>query len=1137
MKKRTKFSLLTRSVLCMALGCTVGISVWTAQAQQNTIEAVDFLVQDGAQIKLDCTDGYENNAILFTAKMDLIEYQNLQKDETVKTSFGMLIVPYEYAKEVAVTTESVFGTDRAYTFDESETGRMLIYRFESDTLSVNETDGYAYYTATLEDLDETEKTTQFLAVSYLKSKNANEEYTYDVKEYNLSNARSMAYVAQKAEEKDSVSAEIKRSLKKNYVAGITEDILITYERDYVGNKVAETTVLTYDLDDEITVENVMARLTEMQVVDPETYASGNGTLQVNGQDVEIAKVYANGLTNATVCITYQAIEDTDAYVYANGYFVTDGFGSIILQSDKTAEFNADYAYGNGEKSDGEYRLYKDGTISLKIGTEHFYGDYDFSNETFNLKADGEEWVYNASTELPIIAYERLRGVYVCGTDEFVFYEDGTSVKNLNYDGYYLLTYNDGALEITVSSSDGETYHGALSYGATGYLVTLNGNTYAQSANKRLADVETYEKFAKIYEGKFPVPAGAAATDLTEQTYTGSIDFNKDGTLVYNGFDAYAPSGYGAEASYHYEKPIAVMLSSKMGRYVLYADGALKMYVSEMPLNKTEHTVQDVTLNGVYDLSNNKITLDTSTCSMYESERIYTSVAKSANADLYADFAGTYVDSSRIWHQWTNWEMTFHADGSVTTNRGEIWNGTYTLHPITENYGTFNVVMTYHTQNNINRINTQYYVKYEDRYVLRLSYGNGGMDNNHFIDVVQKGDSFSSMPIFEQLAGRGGTQQNPTQKIYTDGEASLKLINNGEWAVPRSNGKKYSDNQYLEVDPAYNPGGMAVFNDGTADKTINYNIVALNERSGKIFFTMAETALAYSVKNESEEKYVVGDYTILSDSAQISFTYAGVSYTFVSGVTGNTFEGEYIGGANSLIFNADLTAKYDGKNATYAFDVADIYGGTIKLTVDGTEKRGEYVIDGARLKLVLDGETYVKEILSQSALYEKYAGTYTATYEGGRTMTLTLSADGKVTGVGAGGTLGQIGALPDWAQAYLPEEQPDKHMGSTSRIGTYSFALVDGALQITLCFDVENGEQKYTYGNTEYSMAINSYSGYYAEMRSAITSLQNSTPTEWKNYAVWNVYNFAIGTANADGTLNILFEAFDDQPIQLIKSEQ
>ena len=545
-------------------------------------------------------------------------------------------------------------------------------------------------------------------------------------------------------------------------------------------------------------------------------------------------------------------------------------------------------------------------------------------------------------------------------------------------------------------------------------------------------------------------------------------------------------------------------------------------------------------------SDNKVTLNTEEYNMFYQEKVYTLVEKVQLGELYEEFAGTYIDTTKKWKTDGNWEMTFNSDGTLTTNRKwggnpgskveingewvEQWDGTYTLNPITENYGTINVILNYHIKNGNYTNHVQYYVRYEDRFVLRLSYSNGGMEYNHFIDVLKKDDNFSTEPMFEMLAGSGGTKEKPVQSIYKDASknASLTLINNGVWGVPRGDGIIIDKNGIVS-----NPGGMCKFNDGTTEIIANYNLVALTKNSGKIFMTMAETGLRYNPTTAKEDRFPVGDYVINEERKQISFTYLGVDYVFVTGITNDTFAGDYVGKGKTLTLNSDLTALYGGIRTTYTYHPVTIDSGKIVLLVSGVEKEGTYTITGSNVKITFSDSVYIKRLLNLESLYSKYAGTYTATYDGGRTMTLILDNKGKVKGTGTGPSL-EDKALYDWLKNPVsPTAMPDRHLGEVERVGIYTFTVVDGQLQIVFNFDVRNQTQ--TWGETQ--QAINATSGYYSVMISAIGGANSSgVPSEWNNFAVWNVYNYAKGSASNNCELRVMFEALSDTPITLIKNK-
>ncbi len=1156
MSKLVKSLYLTILTIIALFSFVIVISTTTyfGKAQDEVLENIAFEMKDGAQIIFDIDSNgepkKETAKISFLATMDIDTYENLLKTEQGKVFFGVLVASYDDVKNNGITTENVFGEDRIYTFDSFETSKILIEKFEQTSLTIDNVRGYCYMQAFVDNITDEIADEQFIAVPYLKTVNDFEEFSYSVKEFKHANARSFSYLAQKAEEKENTPNYIKDLLDDEYIKGFTENIVVNYVKNYSGLKLSSSVVLTCDLGEELSAEIIADRLAEMQVVDPSAYSDGNVSIKLNGKKVENIKVYANGKTNAEISASYSAIENTSSYSIVNGYFVTDNFASLSLNSNKKASYNVDYGYANGEKNTGKYLLYLDGTFKLDIDNVGAYlGQYDINTGNFNIEVNGKKHDYKAVVELSTVVYEKLRGVYHGGDDKIIINSNGTLNKNLEIDGNYLLTYSDGEFRLNMTLLDDESTAKLVYDDASKkYQFELDGVTYTQSEDKLMADESAYESFANTYAGKFGLPVGNDANKISTNTYDGSITFLSNGTLLYNGLDAHVEDIVGYNNG-GYEAPKALMVSERIGKYVLYDDGSLDLFIPQISTcskvnGKMYNEVEDVFASGTY--SDNKVTLNTEEFNMFYKEKVYTLVEKVQFGELYEEFAGTYIDSTKKWKTDGNWELTFNSDGTITSNRkwagnpgskveidGEMveqWYGTYTLNPITENYGTVNVILNYHIKNGNYTNHIQYYVRYEDRYVLRLSYSNGGMEYNHFIDVVQKGDDFSTMPVFETLAGNGGTEEKPVQTIYKDANknASLTLINNGVWGVPRVNGELFDKNSIV-----YNPGGMCKFNDGTTEITANYNLVALTKNSGKILMTMAETGLRYNVTTAKEDRFPVGDYVINEERMQISFTYLGVDYTFVTGISNETFAGDYVGHGKTLTLNSDLTALYDGIKTSYNFIPETIYSGKIILLDKGVEKEAIYTITGSNVKITFNDSVYIKKSLNLDELYSKYAGTYTATYEGGRTMTLVLKDDGTLSGTGTGPNLDNR-SLFNWASSTVsPTDMPDKHLGSVARVGNYTFTMIDGQLQIIFNFDECNIEQEWG-TNTQ---AINATSGYYAVMISPIGGASASgVPNEWNNFAIWDVYNYATGSASADCELRVMFEAFSDTPITLIKNK-
>lgn len=281
-------------------------------------------------------------------------------------------------------------------------------------------------------------------------------------------------------------------------------------------------------------------------------------------------------------------------------------------------------------------------------------------------------------------------------------------------------------------------------------------------------------------------------------------------------------------------------------------------------------------------------------------------------DIYKDIAGSYG-------YWNNYNgvylgydttITLNADKTVTYNYAS-GTGTYTLSPITENYGSIIInhpgIAGFDNENGDDIFG--YYSKIGEEYVIRMMWKAYGVKYWHFIDFAKtQSNSFSTYSVFKDLEG----------ETYTGNGFSLELKN----FVPASD---------KGIDLA---GAKFVFTAG--EETINgtYDFVATSLTAGKIFMDFSSNTDYYNPSDV--DRYVIGDYVKVGDNYVISFTYKGVSYAVSKDASSfvTMISGDYKG-ANGTNFTI-------GANATV--DAETVYTG--KVTVG--ETTAKYVIEDNRI---------------------------------------------------------------------------------------------------------------------------------------------------------------------------------------------
>ncbi len=351
------------------------------------------------------------------------------------------------------------------------------------------------------------------------------------------------------------------------------------------------------------------------------------------------------------------------------------------------------------------------------------------------------------------------------------------------------------------------------------------------------------------------------------------------------------------------------------------------------------------------------------------------------------------------------------------------------------------------------------------------------------------------------------------------------------------------------------GYYTLFTDGTMLLFLPQMVTRVGRNEGASFYNGtldSITKATYSSENQTVtiDSGVYWEYQEqkVYTAATNSSTTPTVAQATIMTIDAKTLAGGYVGNGKELALKEDGTATYGGENATYTCEPSktDITTGKLVITSDGIQTYGTYQVDGNLIKIILGAKyVYIKELPTQQELRQTYAGTYTATYGNDCTMELTLNEDGTIKGVGNGDYEEK---LQTPAQNYIsPDELPQKHMGRTERVGTYSFCMRNGAIEIILSFDITNIVQ--TWVNVdgmawEYKQKINATSGYYAELEFMWGSVEDAEKANipvgghntvgWAHTIIWNVYNYAKGTAKGD-TLEIFFEAFSDSAITLQKT--
>ena len=1204
MRKKTKsalISVLSLTALTTAM-TAVSLNYTPVSAEtDNVLTPIAFTIDDDASIRIGLEDdgtgsskatAYEQNGIRFTARMKETVYENLPEGQNIV--FGILVLPYNYIADYgAVTTESVFGTGEkdVYTISESETDKIRVAYVETKKLK-EDTDGSYYYNVSMVNLKDKNKDREFVAVPYLKTMDALGQVIYDVKA--TGNPYSMAYTAQVEYAKESTDTMIKTALYDNYINGLTETVSVDVKIAYGSVEKVQSVDVTLALGEELTAAKVKAALEEKNI-DTSLYAFTSSALTVDGVTAEKATVYANGKTNAEVTLSYQASEaETDTYDSLKGYYTTTNFGSIILKSNNVANYNADLGMGDTETV-GTYKFFEDGVFTLTLGAETYFGEYDKTTATCNVVVGEDTHAYSAAVEAPASVYAKVRGYYE-STDgkTVVVNSDGSLVADLQKTGSYVIAYNaeEENFQITTSLVGGKTC--TTDFVMSDKKVTIGDAAYTLSTTKTLASAETYQAFAKTYAGQFywPVIHTSANNSIVSSQGTtsetlmpeSSLEFSTNGRVAFDGYDFYSLT-----KNFDWTTQGGHLLAGKKyGSFVLFDNGAMNIYLPVMSYwmnnfapsgNANLNATKDIVYSANYSAENGTVTLDTSNVKTYQSSFVYTAKATTgsvfANEEaLYAAFTSNTTGKSEV--SGVSTSLTVYTDNSNHFTNGTItWKFygdktcyfycndwgikcNYELSPITETFGTIN--FSNYGAKNAGYVNKAYYSYFDGVFRLSVSISLFDSNNhqgayNHFeslarawtnVDVTAYKDALAN--AFVTLAGANGTVDSPASKTYSSNEAELTLYNDGVLTVPTSQEGFNISAGKATID----------FKDGNGAKNITYDLVMKDHTSGKIFFNMDDAPGKYDATHP--ELYADGDYYLLNGQYVIEFVYNGQTYLLAIGGSEEllspkaTLVGTYQGAEGTLTLNSDGTIT--GTDNTWNYVITNTKAGGL---VVNDAIAGQYEILSHTVKLMVNGKVYIKTYTDN--LYAKYAGTYTAEYEttyvpfgktAGETikvpMTLTLKADGTFSATGKTFSGANNTAPTDYYEIFTNvgygKNQtliiPKNHLGNQAKVGTYTFELVDGNLQIVLKF-AENSKRDdlYSNGGTEW------IEGYYAKLRylngATVTTKAAGVPGASTGYVgveqtvSFDIYNYAAGTAG-DGVLNILFEAFSDTPITLTKQQ-
>ena len=681
MKRITKSSLIFIMTFFAMFMFVLGASFISAKASTETdLTQIAFTVDESASARIGLKEeggtqvasSYGENGIRFTLRMDKTVYEEGIEEGSV--IFGAFVLPYDYITEKGEITEDVFtDTDANYTLSEVATdGKYRIANVETESLELSNDGNSYYYNVSMVNLKPNNKAREFIAVPYLKTF-VDGEKVYDIKV--ASGAYSMAYVAQLKIEETGVDTLISDALYNNYIKDLTTTIDVDLGYNYGGVEESETVSLTFNLGEEITIDKIKDALETNDYFNEEYHTLDTSSLKVAGVDAASAKVYANGKTNAEITVKYDVAQaDSNAYSALSGYYTTENFGSIVLKSNGSADYNADLSMG-GSKVDASYKLYKDGKMSVTLGNDTYFGNYE-EGGSCEMVIGSDTYNYTAATEVPASVYSKLRGYYEKeGGNGFAVVDSNRSVMvGMENRGNYIVSYDKDSDGFVVTSSVLGVGNGSAEIDLANLnSISIGGTVYNLSTTKTLASEEDYVAFAKTYTAKNAM-YDTYNTMSTDKFHDVTLVADASGSVVWSGEEYSNRHTHAGKWS----ADSMFLSSTKYGNYVLFNDGSAKVYLPLMAVQQHNFTgaiktVQDITYDAIYNVTNGTLSLDVSPYWRYGTNDVlvesynFTAVETDVNteltsrekvtveqydslSELYAQYAGTYFGEYEVTYQ-------------------------------------------------------------------------------------------------------------------------------------------------------------------------------------------------------------------------------------------------------------------------------------------------------------------------------------------------------------------------------------------------------------------------------------------------------------------------------------------------------
>ena len=436
----------------------------TASANNAVITMID-----GASIRVpDATgaaageDQYVNDGLRFTAKIDKTTYDNWQKVDGYYLTTGTFIMPVEYYDATAADANAFFDATNAKYYWQTgteagapvynvtdTTGKKEIINVLSDAYLKNETDTFYTLNGSILNLyDSSVLEGKFIGISYVAKAKAGAATEYVVATTSVTNARSVAEVAQAA-----LIAQNDDDPENDSPALVDPAAQAAVEADYVNKYIAlsgGTAKASYTLKAYKQTSTGWKETTEVKTVDVSALPTAT---KLTAKDVAIEN-YALDTDNASNALNVLPRFDgkSEAVAYynytGNRYTLLDFEGDDPLNGGTLHERfrlnNADEWVGEGEGSGVILpSIYSYGWVGGVNWTTPIELPFAASTFTFDLHtpngfdAIGSEYLYL-----------RVSGLTTNGTIANAMEYDSTHTNSE-------LNYTDGTRTVTVQVLDGK----------------------------------------------------------------------------------------------------------------------------------------------------------------------------------------------------------------------------------------------------------------------------------------------------------------------------------------------------------------------------------------------------------------------------------------------------------------------------------------------------------------------------------------------------------------------------------------------------------------------------------------------------------------------------------------------------------